>query len=148
MDNLIFHLHLIFPGKFRALGNIGDVLLKQTNTDEAIKMYQRQLALARSAQERGMESQACGSLGLAHRLLRRFDKALGFHTQELTLRQEIGDVSGECKAHGSLGAVHMALGKLNFINHNFMSDYIFLFIVIATQGTVLLMYNNNIFFYY
>lgn len=74
-------------------------------------MYQRQLGLARQARDRGMEAAACGALGLANRLLRRFDKALGFHTQELTLRQEMGELSGECRAHGHLGAVHMALGK-------------------------------------
>lgn len=56
-----------------------------------------------------MEAAACGALGLAHRLLKRFDKALGYHTQELTLRQEMTDLKGECKAHGHLGAVHMAL---------------------------------------
>lgn len=58
-----------------------------------------------------MEAAACGALGTAHRLLKRFDKALGYHTQELTLRQEMSDLSGECKAHGHLGAVHMALGN-------------------------------------
>lgn len=98
-------------GKYRALGNIGDVLIKMGQTEEAVKMYQRQLVLARGARDRGMEAAACGALGLAHRLLRRYDKALGHHTQELTLRQEMGDVSGECRAHGHLGAVHMALGK-------------------------------------
>jgi len=56
-----------------------------------------------------MEAAACGALGMAHRLMRRWDKALGHHTQELTLRQELGDLSGECRAHGHLGAVHMAL---------------------------------------
>ncbi|KAH8270576.1 hypothetical protein KR018_012028 [Drosophila ironensis] len=119
------------PAKFRALGNIGDILIRtgshevtpydpsglvfQVNSffshpfQEAIKLYQRQLALARAAGDRSMEASACGALGLAHRLMRRWDKSLGHHTQELTLRQELGDLSGECRAHGHLGAVHMAL---------------------------------------
>lgn len=40
-------------------------------------MYHRQLSLARSNRDRAMEAAACGALGIAHRLLRRFDKALG-----------------------------------------------------------------------
>lgn len=80
-------------------------------TEEAVKMYHRQLALARSNRDRGMEAAACGALGIAHRLLKHLDKALGYHTQELTLRQEMSELSGECRAHGHLGAVHMALGN-------------------------------------
>lgn len=45
--------------------------------EEAIKMYHRQLALARSNRDRAMEAAACGALGIAHRLLKKLDKALG-----------------------------------------------------------------------
>ncbi|KAK9746315.1 CHAT domain [Popillia japonica] len=107
----IAHMTNNLNGKFRALGNIGDVLIKMTETEEAVKMYHRQLGLARSNRERTMEAAACGALGIAHRFLKRFDKALGYHTQELTLRQEMSELSGECRAHGHLGAVHMALGN-------------------------------------
>uniref|UniRef100_A0A1B0CKC6 Putative g-alpha gtpase interaction protein n=1 Tax=Lutzomyia longipalpis TaxID=7200 RepID=A0A1B0CKC6_LUTLO len=107
----ISHMMNHLPGKFRALGNIGDVLIRMGDLDEAGKMYQRQLGLARQARERSMEAAACGALGLCNRLLKRFDKALGYHTQELTLRQEMGDVPGEARAHCHLGAVHMALGN-------------------------------------
>lgn len=71
------HLH----GKFRGLGNIGDVLIKMGDVDEAIKMFQRQLGIARSGRDRSLEAAACGALGLAHRMLRCYDKALGYHTQ-------------------------------------------------------------------
>jgi tetratricopeptide (TPR) repeat protein len=98
-------------GKFRALGNIGDCLLRFGEADEAIKMHQRQLNLARQASDRSLEAAAYGALGVAHRATRNLDKALGFHTQELTLRQEAADLRGECRAHGNLGAVHMALGQ-------------------------------------
>nr|CAD7396932.1 unnamed protein product [Timema cristinae] len=107
----IAHMVKHLPGKFRALGNIGDVLIKMGEVEEAVKMYQRQLSFARQSHDRGMEAAAYGALGLGHRLLRRFDKALGYHTQELTLRQEMGDLKGECRAHGNLGAVHMSLGN-------------------------------------
>lgn len=69
------------PGKFRALGNIGDVLMKMRDVEEAVKMYQRQLTFARQGRDRSLEAAAYGSLGLANRLLRHLDKALGYHTQ-------------------------------------------------------------------
>lgn len=73
-----FNAHLFyFEGKFRALGNIGDVLIKMGEIEEALKMYHRQLALARGNRDRAMEAAACSALGIAHRLLKRFDKALG-----------------------------------------------------------------------
>lgn len=97
----IAHMTNHLPGKFRALGNIGDVLIRTGEIDEASKMYQRQLALARQTRDRPMEAASCSALGLAHRLLKKFDKALGYHTQELTLRQEMQDLLGEARAHGT-----------------------------------------------
>lgn len=107
----IAHMTKNIAGKFRALGNIGDCLLRLGEIEEAVKMHQRQLNLARQAADRGLEAAAYGALGLSHRASRSYDKALGFHTQELTLRQESGDLRGECRAHGHLGAVHMALAQ-------------------------------------
>lgn len=43
----IAHMTQHLQGKFRALGNIGDVLIKIGDVDEAVKMYQRQLGFAR-----------------------------------------------------------------------------------------------------
>lgn len=107
----IAHMTKHVVGKFRALGNIGDCLLRLGETEEAIKMHQRQLNLARQSRDRGLEAAAYGALGTTHRTTKNLDKALGFHTQELTLRQESGDLRGECRAHGNLGAVHMDLGQ-------------------------------------
>lgn len=76
------------------IGNIGDVLIRTGEIEEAAKMYQRQLTLARQYRERTMEATSYGALGLANRLMKKFDKALGYHTQELTLRQEICDMLG------------------------------------------------------
>ena len=67
--------------KFRALANMGDVLIKMNNHEEAIKVYQKQLALAKQGQDKVSEASAFGWLGVSHRLLKRFDKSLGFHTQ-------------------------------------------------------------------
>lgn len=43
----IAHMTQHSQGKFRALGNIGDVLIKMGDVEEAVKMYQRQLGFAR-----------------------------------------------------------------------------------------------------
>lgn len=81
----IAHMTKNLSGKFRAMGNIGDVLMKMGDVEEATKMYQRQLSFARQSGDHALESAAYGNLGLAHRMLRHFDKALGFHTQVLEL---------------------------------------------------------------
>ena len=36
--------------KFRALANMGDVLIKMNSHEEAIKVYQKQLSLAKQSQ--------------------------------------------------------------------------------------------------
>lgn len=75
------HMMKYLQGKFRALGNIGDVLMKMRSYDEAVKVYQKQLVLAKQCRDKVLEASAYGALGLAHRLLKCFDKALGYHTQ-------------------------------------------------------------------
>ena len=68
-------------GTFRALGNMGDALMKMSQFDEAVPYYHKQLAAAKQSRDRPLEACAYGALGMAHRVLRQFDKALGFHTQ-------------------------------------------------------------------
>ena len=67
--------------KFRALSNMGDILTKMNNIEEAVKVYHKQLTLSKQIQDKILEASAFGSLGVCHRLLKRFDKSLGFHTQ-------------------------------------------------------------------
>ena len=67
--------------RFRALGNMGDVLIKMEQVEEAIKVYQKQLTLSKQSREKTYEATAYGSLGVCHRLSKQFDKALGYHTQ-------------------------------------------------------------------
>ena len=68
-------------GTFRALGNMGDALMKMAQFDDAVPYYHKQLAAAKQSRDRPLEACAYGALGMAHRVLRQFDKALGFHTQ-------------------------------------------------------------------
>ena len=67
--------------RFRSLGNMGDVLIKMDQIEEAIKVYQRQLMLSKQTRDKSCEATAYGSLGVCHRLSKQFDNALGYHTQ-------------------------------------------------------------------
>ena len=68
--------------KFRALGNMGDVLMKmEAGLEEAMAVYQKQLGLAKAIRDKGFEAAAYGALGVCHRQAKLFDKSLGFHTQ-------------------------------------------------------------------
>lgn len=67
--------------RYRALGNMGDVLNKMSKNEEAISVYQKQLAMAKQIRDKGFEAGAYGSLGVCFRQAKQFDKSLGFHTQ-------------------------------------------------------------------
>lgn len=77
----ISHMTKGLQAKLRALGNIGDILIKMNNTEEALKMYHRQFTLARQIRDTNMEAAACSSLGLANRFIKCYDKALSYHCQ-------------------------------------------------------------------
>ena len=69
---------VIINNKFRALGNIGDVLMKMQRSDEAMKMYHSQLNLAKSVHNLEMEAQACATLGFAYKAQKAYTKALRY----------------------------------------------------------------------
>lgn len=77
----ISHMTKNLQAKLRALGNIGDILSKMNDTEEALKMYHRQFTLARQIRDTSMEAAACSSLGLANRYIKCYDKALSYHCQ-------------------------------------------------------------------
>ena len=70
--------------RFRAFGNIADVLMKMENLEEANGVYQKQLILSKQSRDKRFEASAFGSLGVCHRLSKQFDKALGYHTQVIS----------------------------------------------------------------
>lgn len=77
----ISHMTKNLQAKLRALGNIGDILSKMNDTEEALKMYHRQFTLARQIRDTSMEAAACSSLGLVNRYIKCYDKALSYHCQ-------------------------------------------------------------------
>ena len=54
----LVHMMKHLQGKFRALGNIGDVLMKMKNLSEAVKVYQKQLVLAKQSRDIVLEASA------------------------------------------------------------------------------------------
>ncbi len=73
--------------RFRAFGNLAEVMTKMGNTDEAIGVYQKQLSLSKQSRDKRFEASAYGSLGVCHRMAKQFDKALGYHTQVNTMAE-------------------------------------------------------------
>ena len=69
------------PARFRALGNLGDVLSKMGQGEEAVAVYMKQLGMAKAVRDKGFEDAAYGALGQCHRQEKQFDKALAYHTQ-------------------------------------------------------------------
>ena len=57
------HMMKHLQGKFRALGNIGDVFMKMKNLSEAVKVYQKQLVLAKQSRDIVLEASAYEALG-------------------------------------------------------------------------------------
>ena len=50
--------------RFRAFGNIADVLMKMENLEEANGVYQKQLILSKQSRDKRFEASAFGSLGV------------------------------------------------------------------------------------
>lgn len=76
--------------RFRAFGNLADVLMKMEKLDEAVAVYNKQLALSKQSRDKRFEASAYGSLGVCHRMGKQFDKALGYHTQVLIYTKSQG----------------------------------------------------------
>ena len=57
------HMMKHLQDNFRALGNIGDVLMKMNNLSEAVKVYQKQLVLAKQLRDKVLEASAYGAPG-------------------------------------------------------------------------------------
>lgn len=72
---------LLSSSRTLMMSSIGQKPTKMNNMEEAVKVYQKQLTLSKQIQDKILEASAFGSLGVCHRMLKRFDKSLGFHTQ-------------------------------------------------------------------
>ncbi len=78
-----------WQGRFRALGNVGDVLSRMGRLEEASVAQTERLREARQGGDRSAEAEALGALGTCNRRAGHLDKALGFHSQVIHTKMMI-----------------------------------------------------------
>jgi tetratricopeptide (TPR) repeat protein len=83
------------------------ILYKQ----QAIALYEYDLALARQEQNREREVAALTTLGNAYQALRQYERAIAFHEQALAIHRELKDQTEEGRTLHHLGAVYEALSQ-------------------------------------
>nr|CAB3267334.1 tetratricopeptide repeat protein 28 [Phallusia mammillata] len=97
-------------GKFKALGNLGDIFVAKQELNQATGFYQQQLALAEQSNDSVLIAQACASLGTTLRGLGHLEQAAEIHTREVNIyRNSVKESKVEYKAQGRLGATLTAL---------------------------------------
>jgi tetratricopeptide (TPR) repeat protein len=94
-----------------ALGNLGNAYSESGMHQKAIKLFQKQIILARKYSSRQGEGNAFGSLGAVYLELDQPQEAIEFNLQYLKITQELGDHEGEGMALGNLGICYYDLGE-------------------------------------
>jgi tetratricopeptide (TPR) repeat protein len=92
------------------LNELGLHLRLLGRTQEALKCFEKCLALFHKLGDRQGENAVLGNLGNAYAALGDARKAIEFHEQSLLIACEIGDRRGEGNALGNLGNAHADLG--------------------------------------
>src|ERR1051325_5130428 len=95
------------------LGNLGNVYAALSKTRQAIKLYERQLALVRSIDDRRGEGNALANLGNAYADLGEARRAIEFYEQALVIVSEIGNQRAGSTILGNLGVVYTEQGDLS-----------------------------------
>jgi len=99
--------------KLRAMSNIGDVLTRMKQINDAMKMFEKQLSLARSLGDVINEANAFQSLGNCQKYAANYEKAILYYKQELMFRQTAGDLQGEVNALGKSYDQFLAFDVIN-----------------------------------
>uniref|UniRef100_F6QEV0 G-protein-signaling modulator 2 n=1 Tax=Ciona intestinalis TaxID=7719 RepID=F6QEV0_CIOIN len=77
----------------------------------AVKLYEQNLSLVRTLNDRAAQGKTCGSLGNINYLLGNCDEAIKFHTERLSIAKEFGDKAAQRRAYTNLGNAHIVLGE-------------------------------------
>ena len=67
--------------KYRALSNLGEIFVRNSRLDDALRIHNEKLSLAKQSRDKKMEADAYNSLGLYFTLLQNYSKALAYHIQ-------------------------------------------------------------------
>ncbi len=101
--------------KLRAMSNIGDVLTRMKQFNDAMKMFEKQLSLARSLGDVVNEANAFTSLGNCQKFAANYEKAILYYKQELMFRQTANDLQGEVNALGKSTIKNLMINFVFFI---------------------------------
>jgi tetratricopeptide (TPR) repeat protein len=80
--------------------------------EQAAKLYEQALTIARETNDRRREAEWLGFLGRVYSNLGQFERAIRLHEQALAISREIGDRRHEVIWLNNLGNVHCTLGQV------------------------------------
>ena len=104
-DNRIAELCTDYCGYAR------DFTTLRLNPRQDIKWLEIDLMAAQSVNNRQVEGNSLGNLGIAYNRLGEYRKAIDYHQQSLAISREIGDRSVEGSSLGNLGLAYQSLGE-------------------------------------
>jgi tetratricopeptide (TPR) repeat protein len=96
----------IFDDDGEPYGPNNDVL------EEAAKLFEGQLALAKVSNNLKRQAQALCGLAECKRRMLENENAVDAYTQCIAIQTKIGDTVGEMETYNALGNLHLAMGKL------------------------------------
>ena len=100
------------PDDVEGWNQLGHLLKRAGDLDEAISAYSKVLALGETHQDQSEIAIAYSSLGLAYHILGESDKALEFHQKSLAIEENLGDKKGLAVQYINLGLVYQSRGEL------------------------------------
>jgi filamentous hemagglutinin family protein len=98
-------------GEARALGNLGEIYLKQGNYQRAISYATQELEISRKLIHPDGQRHAFNLLGWAHYGLQNYKEAINNQQEYLRISEQLQDPIGQGQALNNLGDAHSRLGE-------------------------------------
>ncbi len=101
------------PDDATGWNELGTLLMRVGDLDDAIAAYSKVLALGESQQDKEKIAWAYGNLGSVYFTRGDLDKAVEFYEKGLAIQIALGDKQGMAAKYGNLGNVYKTRGDLN-----------------------------------
>ena len=101
------------PDNAEGWNQLGHLLNRLGQLDDAERAYRKVLAIAESEQDSTYRAIAYGNLGILYATRGDLDNAEQMHQQSLTLNQELGRKAGMADQYGSLGNLYFTRGDID-----------------------------------
>ena len=115
---LMSELHERLQGKItepwllrNSVGNLGTAYARMGRVQEAIRLHEQALRLAREGNDRQGEGVWLGNLADSSPILGQSARAIEYAEQALAIRREVGDLKSEALDLGNLGAIYSEIGQ-------------------------------------